>query len=1051
MADVPGVAAETAEVEISLLGGFAVRVNGRPVVEGWRLRKAKTLVKLLALAEGHRLHRGVLAEWLWPGLDAAAAANNLHQALHVARRVLGMSAPGCRLLELRDDLVVLCPAGHLTVDVEVFEAAAARAIRSGDVAQLWAAVQLWSGGLLPEDRYADWVAAVRDRLDEQRARIAVALSAVCSGEEVLPVIEAIAAERPADELVHRALMTTLAASGQRWDALAVYEKLRDTLDRDLAAEPAAETRRLYWKLLDAGVADSTVAHNLPTAPTSFVGRRRELAELGPLLDRTRMLTLTGPGGAGKTRLAVELARRQAGTDRYSEGVWFVGLAGLRDGTLVVSAVAAELGLVLAAGRLAAEALVDQLAGRHVLLLLDNCEHLVSSCAELVAALLAGCPGLVVIATSREALRIPGEVSWRVSSLELPPPGPEATIDRSEAVQLFVERARDAVPGFALTATSAAPVARVCRQLDGIPLALELAAARLAHLSVTELADRLQDVLGVLGEVGRGRLDRQQTLAATLDWSHQLLTEQERVLFRRLAVFAGGFGLHAAEQVASEPETVEVLSRLIDKSLVAADTAESGARYRLLEIVRQYAAARLSASGELTECRRRHREWYAALTQEHDPDRSGPVAGEPSGWFDVEYDNLRAALSSALAEDPQQALLLASSLWRFWMSRGRIAEGASWLARSLDACPAPSDLRARALYGQAIMHVRRGEGGPLRGIAAEIEGLLCGEGDLPLARHQQATLVFLAGDWSDAAQFCADTVTAAARQPALRTSVLHLWAMIAMNRGDFDEALVRLDAADASLIEVPAGTMPFFTTIAIAWMVEQREDVPLVVGEETVLLGRRVGGAQAAGYLLAARATHARLSGQPQIAVNLLDRATETFNALGDDYGEAFALAQRGHALRGTGDLGEALNSFEKAETLRRSVRDLRGTALAVAGQALIYAARGHAERARSAGRSALSMMERSGDAAGVVLTMADLAVVEVLLGDVKAALPLVERAARTGLIPGGHRAAGWHHLMHARLLRGLGRTGEAGRAVAQARDIFTGLGELRGLRACASR
>ena len=376
---------------------------------------------------------------------------------------------------------------------------------------------------------------------------------------------------------------------------------------------------------------------------------------------------------------------------------------------------------------------------------------------------------------------------------------------------------------------------MCQQLDGIPLALELAAARLAHLSVTELADRLQDVLGVPGDLGRGRLDRQRTLATTLDWSHQLLTERERVLFRRLAVFAGGFGLHAAEQVAGEPGTVEVLSRLIDKSLVAADTAGSGARYRLLEIVRQYAAARLSASGELTECRRRHREWYAALAEEHDPDRSGPVAGEPSGWFDVEYDNLRAALSSALAEDPQQALLLASSLWRFWMSRGRIAEGASWLARSLDACPGPSDLRARALYGQAIMHVRRGEGGPLRGIAAEIEGLLRGEGDLPLARHQQATLVFLAGDWSDAAQFCADTVAAAAHQPALRTSALHLWAMIAMNRGDFDEALVRLDAADASLTEVPAGTMPFFTTIAIAWMVEQREDVPLVVGEETVLL------------------------------------------------------------------------------------------------------------------------------------------------------------------------------------------------------------------------
>ena len=1047
-------AVEPVDVRIRLLGGFEVVIDGWPVPDRWRLRKAKSLVKLLALADGHRVHREVLAGQLWPELGPVAGLNNLHQVMYVARAAMRASGVDAPLLELRDEVVVLCPGGNLIVDAEVFERAAERAKGSSDVAQLRAALQLWAGELLPEDRYADWAVGARDRLSEYRAGLAVALSAAGEVDEVLPILQSLAAQRPTDERSHRALMTVLAAAGRRWDALAAFEALRDALDRDLATVPSVETSRLYRRLLGTDFARPAVAHNLPVATTSFVGRRRELAELEAILDRARALTLTGPGGAGKTRLALELCRRRAETDRHPDGIWFVGLAGLRDITLVASAVASELGVVLPVGPAAARALADQLADRRALLVLDNCEHLMSGCVTLLGELLAGCPDLTVVATSREALRVPGEVVWRVRSLELPSPGATTGLDRLESVQLFVERARDVVPQFTLDEAVAADVARVCRQLDGIPLALELAAARLAHLSVAALAERLDDAVGTLGQAGHGRLDRQQTLAATLDWSHDLLTDDERVLFRRLAVCAGGFDLEAAEHVSGEPATLDVLSRLIDKSLVQADTAGNIARYRMLEIVRQYAATRLRASGELALCERRHCHWFARGAAAHDPDGGDPVVGEPAAWFDIEDDNLRAALASTLIEEPPQSLLLASSMWRFWMSRGRLAEGAGWLTRALEACPAPSALRARALYGRAVLHARRGETGPLREIGAEIVAVHREIGDtdgLPLAMHEQTTLAFMANDWADAQTLSAQTIAAAADQPAVRASALHLSAVIAMNRGDLDTAVTRLDAADTALTEVSADAAPFFTVISMGFMVSYHDGVPLALGEETVLHGRRVGAAQAAAYLVGARATHARLRGRPDVAADLSRRAYEAFRTLGDGYGQAVAAAQRGHALRDTGDQAAARRCFEEAEGLRRAVRDLRGTALAVAGQALTDAISGHAERARSTAWSALVMMQRSGDASGVGLTTSDLVAVEVLLGDRPAAVPLLESAIRSGTGPAAQRPAGWHHLTRATLLRDLGQHAEADHAVAAARAIFARLGEQRGLAACAER
>jgi predicted ATPase len=345
--------------------------------------------------------------------------------------------------------------------------------------------------------------------------------------------------------------------------------------------------------------------------TSFIGRRREIAELLALTDRTRLLTLSGPGGAGKTRLAIEVAHRLANAGAVSDGVWLVDLSGIRDGRLIPAAAAASLGLTLTGARPTTAAVVEQLADRRMVVLLDNCEHLLAACAEFAMALLERCAGAAVLATSREPLRLPGEAVWRVPSLELPDlrlPADPARLARLDSVQLFLERAANASPAFRLDSATALPVARICLRLDGIPLALELAASRIAYLAAAELAARLDDALATLAGRIHGVPDRQATFAATLDWSHDLLADDERAVFRRLSVFAGGFALDAAEQVCagglSRP-VAAVVSRLVDKSLVTVETSGYQARFRLLEVIRQFAAGCLASSGELACHRRRH--------------------------------------------------------------------------------------------------------------------------------------------------------------------------------------------------------------------------------------------------------------------------------------------------------------------------------------------------------------------------------------------------------------------------------------------------------------
>jgi predicted ATPase/DNA-binding CsgD family transcriptional regulator len=450
--------------------------------------------------------------------------------------------------------------------------------------------------------------------------------------------------------------------------------------------------------------------NLPAEPNSFIGRQRDLEELARLLGDVRALTLCGPGGIGKTRLALRLACEVV--PGFPDGAWLAELADTPDPALVPGRVAAMLGIREELDRPLAETLTEALRSRRVLLILDTCEHVVDSCAALVQRLLAGCPGLRVIATSREPLRVRGETVWRVPPLELPGAADQlsvAELAQHEAIRLFADRAAAARSGFVLDGANAAAVLRLCRTLDGVPLAIELAAARVGALSVEQIAARIADRFSLLASGDRTAPPRQQTLRAAVDWSYELLTEPERVLLRRLAVFAG-WNLEMAEQVCTDQaipadRVLDLLAALIDKSLVTLDgEVEGDARYRLLDTIKEYASDRLTASGEEPLIRLRHRDYLLKLAESIVSRvfvRGAPSWPERASLYRkawAERANCRAALTLCRQRgDVEEGLRLCSALRSPWVAYGDLAEGASWLDRFLGmGGEVAAPVRARAL-------------------------------------------------------------------------------------------------------------------------------------------------------------------------------------------------------------------------------------------------------------------------------------------------------------------------------------------------------------------
>jgi predicted ATPase/DNA-binding SARP family transcriptional activator len=551
---------------------------------------------------------------------------------------------------------------------------------------------LWRGRALADVADVEPLARESARLEELRlvavegqveADLALGREAEVAGE-----LEALVGEYPVRERLWRLLVLALYRSGRQADALAAYRRARQMLAEELGIEPGEELRRLEQAVLRHEVPAAAAGqprHNLPVRLTSFVGRERELAAVGGLLSEARLVTLTGAGGAGKTRLAVESAA--AAVERFGDGVWLAGLAGIADAGLVAALVMEALGVRQSGEVPAIEALRWRLRSAELLLVLDNCEHLLGACAGLAAALLGSCPGLRVLATSREPLGVPGEAVYLVPPLAVPPESsdPQA-LARAAAVRLFLARARSARSDAGAAAAPVAVVARICRELDGLPLAIELAAARASVLSAEEIEAHLADKFRFLAYRRQVADPRHQALTAAVGWSYDLLSEEQRRAFRGLSVFAGGFGLAAVAAVCcggDQAAALDLVDQLVSKSLVVAEPAAGGTRYRLLETIRQYAAGRLAEAGEAAQARARHAEAFLRLAEEE----------HELAVLAREQDNFRAALDYTLAGGSQTGPRLARALGGFWLARGFFQEAQGWLEGALAAAPADPRLRA----------------------------------------------------------------------------------------------------------------------------------------------------------------------------------------------------------------------------------------------------------------------------------------------------------------------------------------------------------------------
>lgn len=681
---------------------------------------------------------------------------------------------------------------------------------------------------------------------------------------------------------------------------------------------------------------TTSPSNLPHQLNRFIGRERELAAVRELLLTSRLLTFAGAGGSGKTRLALQVATSLV--EEFEHGAWWVELAALSDPLLVPQTVAAALGIPERADHTLAEALANVLRPRQLLLVLDNCEHLLAACAQLIETLLRACPQLRVLVTSREALTISGETVWLVLPLRVPDTYQLPPIEgllTYEAVELFIERARSVRPSFTLTPENAAAVVQVCRRLDGIPLALELAAARIRLLSVEQIVARLDDAYRLLTSGSRSALPRQQTLRAAMDWSYDLLSMHEQACFRRLSVFAGSFSLEAAEAIcAGVPgdayDVLELLSSLIDKSLVLVEQRGAEARYRLLEPIRQYGQDRLQELAEAAPALRAHRDWYARLAAWAEAEMAGARQKRAFDRLEVEHENLRAAIGWSLEQqEAETAAQIGAAIRLFWLLRGYMSEGRSFLERALAGFSARNALRAKALNAAAILASLQDDYKPARALAEE--GLALSR---ELDERQQTG------------------------------NALYILGRLARIEGNYAAAVTFLEESLALFREL-----------------QQNDAIALVLSD----LGLTV------LYL-----------GEYERATALCEQSLALARELGDPRSIASWLANLGTVLLARGDHTRAQELCEESLTIRRVLGYKGGCAHALTILGHIALAQGASERAAACYTESLTLRQETGEQEGIAAALEGLAAVSMTQGQPVGAARLYGYAEALRTLLGAH-------------------------------------------------